>query len=336
MNMLLLPPGVSRERLKKALLESEEVARKDRSNLYVVSQFFTDPARYDAFIATYAVMRLIDDRIDDIVDKPRLTGSQRDELLGELDSWEARIRAAYRGEPVGEAVDIALAAAVRTFPVPICVWLNFLDAMRFDVRKSRFEDFEEFLRYGEGATVAPTAVYVYLLTSQRQADGTYSTSFDFIGCGRDLGLFSYIAHILRDLRADLQVGETGLVYLSLADLRLHQMTEADLRILAAHEASAELQSRWRALVHDICARAQIMRTRGIAMARGEWDSLPADCAFIFRLIVTTYSTLLDRIDADPDRVLRSDELLTDEEKIGLLQAAAAESRYTPVVRDPDE
>lgn len=331
MSALLLPTGITRDRLKEALCIAERIASKDRSNLYVVSQFFEDRARYDAFIAMYAVMRLIDDRVDDVPDKALLSQPAREALLLELDRWEHRIRCAYDGRPAGESIDVALAAAVTTFPVPFELWANFIAAMRFDVRKPRFDDFEEFLYYGEGATVAPTSIYVYLLTANPRADGRYVSDFDFASCGRDLGHFAYIAHVLRDVCEDLGVGQTGLVYLSIADLRAHRLTEGDLRQLADGVAPDATRARWRALVHDICARAQRMRERGASLARAAWDTLPSDCAFIFRLIVGTYGELLDRIDADPECVLRGGSVLSDHDKFALLRSAADASGFTPAL-----
>lgn len=332
MSALLLPAGCTRDQLANALCVAERIASKDRSNLYVVSQFFDDRARYDAFIAMYAVMRLVDDRVDNVTDKMRLSSESRQALLEEIDEWERRIRGAYADGAVIDPIDVALAAAVQTFPVPIKLWLNFLDAMRFDICKPRFDDFAEFLAYGEGATVAPTSIYVYLLTSRRQGDGRYVVShFDFEACGRDLGQFAYIAHVLRDVCEDLQVGDTGLVYLSRADLRAHGLSESDLRELAAGGAGDDVRVRWRALVGDICGRAQCLRRRGVDRARAAWDALPTDCAFIFRLIVNTYGELLDRIDTDPDCVLRNQSVLTDEDKFALLRSAADATGYTPAL-----
>lgn len=330
MSTLMLPAGIARHRLDEALCVAERIAGKDRSNLYVVSQFFEDRARYEAFIAMYAVMRLIDDRVDHVEDKTLLTDADRSALVAELNDWERRIKDAYDGRPGDELVDIALASAVDTFPVPFQLWARFIEAMRFDVDKPRFDDFEEFLAYGEGATVAPTSIYVYLLASQRGADERYRVErLDFIACGRDLGLFAYIAHVLRDVCEDLAVGRTGLVYLSTADLRLHRLSEGDLRSLAAGTATDDVHASWRALVRDICGRAAVMRARGTTLAAAEWDRLPSDCSFIFRLIVDTYAELLDRIATDPGCVWRRQSVLTDQDKFALLQSAATASGYQP-------
>ncbi|MBI5495981.1 MAG: squalene/phytoene synthase family protein [Deltaproteobacteria bacterium] len=322
-------PGVDAARMKAALEVCERIAAKDRSNLYVTSQFFEDRARYDAFIAMYAVMRLVDDFIDNVPDKALASAGARAGLQKELDRWEQRIRAAYDGHPSEDPVDLALAAAAHTFPVPLQVWLNFVDAMRFDVDHPRFRDFTEFLQYGEGATVAPTIIYVYLLAAMRDDDGVYRVhAFDFQTCGRELGLFAYLAHILRDVKQDMAVGQSGLVYLSLADMEKHGLSESTLRdILRRGEGTAA----WRALVVDLCGRAHEMEARGVAMAEARYPDMARDCAFILCLIITVYSELLRRIETQPDAVLRGDPMMNNHEK-ALLAAAAARRTDYPLSR----
>jgi phytoene synthase len=321
MSTLRRPSNVSPARLKEALEVCEQVAAKDRSNLYVTSQFFEDRARYDAFIAMYAVMRLVDDFVDDIPDKGSLDSENQQRLIAVLDQWDARIRCAYAGTPGDDPVDVALCAAVTTFPVPLRVWLNFINAMRFDVHHPRFRDFAEFLSYGEGATVAPTVIYVYLLTSQPQQGGQVYLveDFDFETCGRELGLFAYLAHILRDVAQDMRVGKEGLVYLSQEDLRRHELTEDILRSIIQQ---GQPDARWAALVQDLCSRARAMETRGVALVDAQMSRMTTDCAFILSLIITVYSELLRRIEAQPDDVLRGDPMMSSSEK-GVLAAAAA-------------
>ena len=151
------------EVLEGALRACERTAEKDRSSLYLVSQHFRDPRRYEAFIAMYSVMRVIDDRVDAIQDVTHLVEAERMEIHAELRRWRRTIGAVYEGGPFGDReqpFDVSLAAAVRAFPVPRHVWASFLDAMTFDVDHDRFATVEEFLRYAEGATVSPTTVFV--------------------------------------------------------------------------------------------------------------------------------------------------------------------------------
>ena len=102
MSPLLLPAAVTQEQLESALEVCERIAARDRSSLYLTSQFLEDRSRYHAFIAMYAVMRLIDDIIDNVPDRARLSAEERAGLKTELERWEARIRAACEGHPGGE------------------------------------------------------------------------------------------------------------------------------------------------------------------------------------------------------------------------------------------
>ena len=325
MSTLLIPTGATAAQLATALEACEAVAAKDHSHLYITSQFFEDRARYDAFIAMYAVMRLVDDFVDNVPDKSRLSESERARLRAELDRWERRIVAAYEDRPSDDPIDVALAAAARTFPVPIKVWRNFINAMRFDVDHPRFQDFAQFLEYGEGATVAPTVIGVYLLTAEREASGQYLVrNFDFEACGRELGLFAYLAHILRDVAEDMRVGATGLVYLSLADLQAHGLDEHEVRRLIER---GEGDPRWRALVRQLCQRARVMEWKGAALAHAQYARMAPDCAFVLDLIISVYQELLARIEACPDAVLRSDPMLSQQDEAVLAAASARRTGY---------
>jgi phytoene/squalene synthetase len=317
---LLLPADVTQEQLGSALGVCERIAARDRSSLYLTSQLFEDRSRYHAFVAMYAVMRLIDDTIDNIPGKMRLSADVRTGLETELNRWEARIRAAFDGHPGADPLDVALAAAVSTFPVPVTAWLNFIQAMRFDVGHSEFSNFAEFLAYAEGATVAPTVIYVFLLTSLKdRSSGHYAVGgFDFETCGRDLGLFAYLAHILRDMARDMRADPAGIIYLSREDLNRHDLNEEALRELVGKGVGDD---RWRTLVKDICGRARAMEARGTLMAEAQYSRMPQDCAFILCLIIRIYSDLLRRIEAAPDEVLRGDPIPTAPEKAVLASVA---------------
>lgn len=321
---LLLPAGITHEQLENALVVCEGIAARDLSSLYLTSQFFADPSRYHAFVAMYAIMRVIDDIIDQVPQEARLSIEVRTGLETGLDSWERRIRGACDGRPSDQALDIALAAAVLTFPVPMRLWVDFIDAMRFDVRHSRFSDFAEFLAYAKGATVAPTAIYVFLLTSKKDPrTGCYMVDgFDFESCGHELGVFAYLTHILRDVARDMRA---GLVYLSRQDLARHHLSEETLRALI--EAGAD-DDRWRRLVQDICGRARAMEVLGTRMAEKQYDHMPRDCVFILSLIINIYSDLLRRIEAAPAEVLHGDAVRTMPDR-ALLLAVAQQIGYPP-------
>ena len=316
---------------------AEAIAAKDLNNLYRTSCFFTDADRYRAFCALYAVMRLVDDRVDDV-----LAGGLDPEDVGRersiLDGWNRLVAAALAGGPVGDAdVDADLAATreprardvieafgqgIARFPTPPELWSHFFEAMAEDLTRDRFQTFEAFLRYARGATVAPTTVYLYLIVSERGADGVYRVppDFDLLECGRNLGLFAYIGHVLRDLRQDLATGTRGLIYLAADDMATHGVTEAMLRreAEAGHAGAAS-----RALVRDLAGRAQARLAAGRTQLQAVGERLPADRAFILRLIVELYTATIEKLASCGYDPMTEQHHLTDQEKEQLALAVGA-------------
>lgn len=301
------------------------LAAKDRSNLYLTSQFLADPERYRAFCAMYALMRVIDDAIDTVVDKDRLDAAGRAALHADLDRWQARIEAAYVGRPADQALDRALAWAAQLFPVPLVLWHNFLDAMRYDVDHPRFADFAAFVDYAEGATVAPTTIYVYLLVAERAADGVFRVAdFDYRQCGRDLGLFAYLAHVLRDVRCDALVGSRGLVYFGLADLAACGLSDRDLRQWAEAGRS---DGRWPQLVRLLIARARPFEQRGAQAVTAVTPRLAPDRRFVLSLIVAYYRAMLGRIGELATDLFGGGEVLSGHDKLAIALQVASDVQF---------
>jgi phytoene/squalene synthetase len=215
-------PGV----LQGALGVAEQVAACDLDNLYRVSCYFEDLERYRAFCAQYAVMRVLDDRIDAIPSRAALSDRERLQGHDAVDAWMAIVDRAYMGEPQVDgvlaaahhpqcrALAEAFATSLTHFRVPPQLWRDFFDAMHRDIERPRFGTYEEFVSYSQGAAVAPTTIYLHLLTAEPEAEhARYQPvpGFDLVAAGRSLGLFAYVGHILRDLAEDLRTGSEGLL-----------------------------------------------------------------------------------------------------------------------------
>ncbi|MFL6291147.1 MAG: phytoene/squalene synthase family protein [Thermoanaerobaculia bacterium] len=293
------------EQLAASYAVAEAIAAKDQNNLYVVSRYFADPEKYRAFCALYAVMRLVDDRIDEIPSRTTLTLEARAFEHGVVEFWERAVdvcRAGAAPVPAGvpEGMNIpdllpAFADASRRFPVPGVLWRNFFNAMHQDLEGQRFATFRDFLDYAEGAAVAPTTIFLYLIASRSPASGgayRLPEGFDLLGSGRHLGIFAYLGHILRDLAADLATGREGLLYLAADDLEAFGITEEMLFAdLAKRQASPQL----RALVDELVERARARLRHGRRLLQVLDGTLTSDCAFILELIVTLYQEVVDRI-----------------------------------------
>src|SRR5262245_62058009 len=158
---------------------AEAIAARDANSLYRTSCFFQDPERYRAFCAQYAIMRVVDDRIDALPARVSLPPLQVVAERDVVDAWRSAVEAVYEGQQLHYGLLIrtgyaqarelltALRAALHMFPVPRLLWRNFFVAMARDVEQPRFSTYTEFLAYAEGATAAPTTIYLYLLTAYR-------------------------------------------------------------------------------------------------------------------------------------------------------------------------
>ncbi|MEM9554181.1 MAG: squalene/phytoene synthase family protein [Acidobacteriota bacterium] len=332
----------------------EEIAARDLNNLYLTSRFFTDAARYRAFCALYALMRVIDDRVDAISDREALSSDARRREHDAIDAWSGAFLDAVQGAddraPKIEAAEELLAEArfvdtparvgderapailasasraMHEFSVPVVLWRNFFDAMHVDVDQSRFATWDDFLLYTEGASVSPTTIYLALIVAERHEDGTYRSpsTFDLLCTGRHLGTFAYVGHILRDFAEDLLTGARGLVYLARDDLARHDLDEAVLRADVARGAAGP---RLRALARELAARADVHLKAGRTLLAPVLDDLAPDRAYVLELIVTIYERVLAKIAAHDFDIAGDRHRLTMDEKQALAADVAARVGY---------
>jgi phytoene/squalene synthetase len=324
---------------KRAFDVSEAIASKDSNNLYITSSFFKDPIKYRVFCAYYAVMRAIDDRIDDLI-PPAHRGSELQEReLGIVDAWERVVNLCSLGiHPTveqlkacdfaeAEALCESLIAAFHTLPVPVKLWTNFFKAMRLDIIASEFDRWSDFLDYAEGATVAPTTIYLFLIASRLNvAKNSYELpeGFDLLRCGRYLGIFAYLGHIIRDLAADIKHVATRLC-ITREDMETHGVNPETLRkeALRCHASPAT-----RNLVIDILQRARRHLSKGRALASQMQDFLDTDCRFILELIITIYERVVSKIESTGYNPMAKHHYLTWKEKAEVIHRVAARTGFS--------
>ncbi len=271
----LLPPP---------LQVAEQIAARDNNNLFLTSRLFRDDHRYAAFCTMYALMRVVDDQVDEHVARRRaglfahdsrtaattahnstttIGGDER--VLHAVATWRAAF-AACRPPAFLPPADLSSCghAEARTllqlaardaaaFGVPAELWDGFFAAMAADVAaQGRFPTFADFAAYAIGASVSPTTIYLILLAARVDGDRVAPPA-DLplvLQTGEALGIFAYVAHILRDLQQDI---DADLWYLADEHLVAHRLRHDDLRQAAANKQSPPAV---RALVLQHCAIAR--------------------------------------------------------------------------------
>lgn len=318
---------------------TEAIASKDRNNLYVTSSFFRNPVKYRAFCAYYAVMRIVDDRIDHLPPLDRRGATFLRHELDVVTAWERAVRSCCEGiyptTSLLDACDFRDAGAVfesfvdsyRVLPVPVGLWTNFFAAMRSDLSGGALDRWSDFLAYAEGATVAPTTIYLWLIMARRNRSGDLyevPKGFDFDACGRHLGIFAYLGHIIRDLARDV-TGTPARLCMAREDMRAHGVSPEMLRTEALNGRAGEAT---RGLVRDLLQRARRHLAQGRALSLPLRDWMESDSRFILELIITMYEQVIKKIERTEFDPMANRHRLTRPEKTGIVRKVAMRMGYS--------
>jgi phytoene synthase len=273
----------------------EKIAKQKNPFLYYVSRFFRDKNKFRAFCSSYASMRILDDLIDGIKNRSGLSFEERQFYLNEIDRWETIVADCHNGKELQSPLLLALSNTFQNFNIPLAPWTKLARAMRSDIERSRFRTFEEFLEYSEGAAIAPATVFMHVLLaapSGKQYECRVK-DVDPYFYARDLAIFCYLTHILRDISCDLELVDRGLVYLPIEDLNGFTVSENDLWEFKRGKA---INHNFQDLMICQIERARNYGRRGEMLMKELYHKLDADCRFILNLLVSLYIRTMDKIE----------------------------------------
>ena len=198
-----------------------QIARASRSSFYAGMRLLA-PDRRAALFAVYALARRIDDVADgDLPDDDKLAAlAQLKSELAQIDDSE-------------EPVLVAVADAVRRFPVPLDAFGDLVDGAEMDVRGTEYETFAELERYCRcvAGSIGRLALGVFDCSDRERG----------APLADDLGVALQIGNILRDVGEDLAGGR---VYLPREDLErfgVSRELEGPVELVVAFEAQRGLE-----------------------------------------------------------------------------------------------
>ncbi len=253
--------------------------------------------------AVYATMRACDDLADDAMP------SEADSRRTRIERFRERVHAIF--EDPSDRSDEATVwrgfrHVVRTYPIEAAHLDAMLDGQLADLTTKRYETFDEL--YGYCYQVASVVGLICVAIWGHDGDAQVRRLAEYRGIAFQL------TNILRDLAED---AGRGRVYLPMEDFRRFGCDPEDL----GHGLSSTAFERMMVF--------QLERARNYYEISSPLEGhLSADCRATSWAMARIYRGLLDRIAADPKRVLTGRVRLSGLEKIGI----AARARFWSSLR----
>ncbi len=278
-----------------------------------------EPSRYEAFKVCYRSMRRIDDLVDDLKSEHgAVPGDMAEFAEREISAWLSSLRAGTLDDEYGRLFLVT----TKSFAIPLWPWERLGQAMVFDLQHEGFANFHVFLRYCEGAAISPAAVFMHLCGVRPKGNCHEAPLYDIRKTARDLAIFSYLTHIMRDFEKDQKA---GLNYFAESILRHAGITEKEVRGLAlSGKADDRLREVFR-VYHAIAKRYQ-MRAR--SMVDSTLCSLEPRYQLSLELIYSLYCQIFERIEPATSTFSKRELNPTPEEVAEAVQLTV--QRFRPV------
>ncbi|HTJ87711.1 MAG TPA: squalene synthase HpnC [Terriglobales bacterium] len=275
--------------LQDAYAYCERLARSHYENFSVATWFLPKSLRQH-FYNVYSYCRISDDLGDETGDTSA--------SLQLLDEWEQELEACYQGSP-RHPVFVALAATVRQFNIPKQTFADLLTAFRQDQRVTRYQTFDDLLRYCR-YSANPVGHLVLYLGGYRDDERQRLSDFTCTAL--------QLANFWQDVSPDY---EKGRIYLPLEDLRNHGVGESDI---AHKNNSAQFIEMMRFEVQ----RAREWFERGLPLV----DQVSRDLAIDIELFSRGGQEILNAIERQNYAVLGNRPAISKARKLALVARAA--------------
>jgi phytoene synthase len=264
--------------------------RQARNFAYGIRLLPTD--KRQAMSALYAFSR----RVDDIGDGTLAPQAKSDRLEGTRDLLE-RIRQGAVDQDDTDPVAVALADAARRFPLPLGGLDELIDGVLMDVRGETYETWDELKAYCRCVAGAIGRLSLGVFGTQPGARFAERAP----EYADTLGLALQLTNILRDIREDAGNGRT---YLPGDDLAKFGCSAG------FHSATPPPGSDFAGLVHFEVRRARTLFAEGYRLL----PMLDRRSGACVAAMAGIYRRLLERIERDPEAVLRGRVSLPGREK----------------------
>jgi len=269
----------------------------DHPNILIAAAFW-DEQRYMAAKTCYKYMRTIDDMIDcHKAEHKIISENEKQQFINNVKEWTALAHNAVNTD----IDDHELMHTIRTFHIPMWPLEAFAESMMYDISHNGFKTIDEFLRYSQGASVAPASIFVHLSGLKKHQKGYVPPSFDVRAAATPCAMFSYLVHIIRDFQKDQQ---NNLNYFADDTMTRNGLTCADLMNMAR---GSDIVVGFRNMVREYLILADEYRQETYRVIQDIWPQLETRYRLSLLIIFNLYLMVFDRIDANKGK-FTSEEL----------------------------
>ncbi|KAM3698943.1 hypothetical protein ACJW31_06G224800 [Castanea mollissima] len=289
-------------RLNEAFERCREVTAEYAKTFYLGTLLLT-PERRRAIWAIAVWCR----RTDELVDGPNAMHI----TPKALEIWETRLTDLFEGQPY-DLYDAALSYTVSKYPVDIQLFKDMIKGMKLDLRKSRYENFDELYLYSYyvAGTVGLMSVPVIGIAPESKAsiECVYNAALA-------LGIANQLTNILRDVGED---AIRGRIYLPQDELAQAGLSDDDI-------FRGIVTDKWRSFM-----KGQIKRAR---MFYDEAEKGVSELNFTSRWAVWAslllYRQILDAIEANDYNNFTKRAYVAKAHKLASLPVAYARALMRP-------
>ncbi len=270
-----------------SILNSIDFARViDHPNILIAAAFW-DEDRYKAARTCYKYMRTIDDMIDCHKSAHRVIAEhEKQQFRDSVKAWINMACNTTNSTPDNHE----LAETIRNFRIPFWSLEAFADSMMFDIDHNGFRTLDEFIRYSQGASVAPASIFVHLSGLTKDTTGYDPPAFDVRAAATPCAMFSYLVHVIRDFQKDQQ---NNLNYFAGDKMARYGLTSGDLAMMARN---GKVSDDFRNMIREYMTVADIYRQATYKVIQDIWPMLEPRYRLSLKIIFNLYLMVFERFD----------------------------------------
>ncbi|MDG1885717.1 MAG: squalene/phytoene synthase family protein [Alphaproteobacteria bacterium] len=250
------------KQIRKSINVCRAIAKKANANFSYAASLLPLKKR-DFFYATYAAMRVIDDNVDEkfLILSSDNRKKYRSSYLNMLNDWLYQVcnsDSQHLNGPLDANIVTSIQHTCGRSNMGTNPWKNLAEALKGDIEERTMETWDDFLKYCEGATVSPATIFIYLSAATYNANEGYKYCLDKDPryFAKNLAIYCYIVHILRDLSKDAKKTPR------LVTIPLEILQDAELDRESIYQELKNKSKKINALAKNLITRAEVYKCKG--------------------------------------------------------------------------